>query len=243
MSNLKHLRDPFPASDVEWRIQQAGAKKNGEPWAICVPYLRARAIMDRLDDVLGPENWEDQYVAGPAGGVLCGLSIHIETRWVTKWDGAENTDVEGVKGGISNSLKRTAVKWGIGRYLYKVGTSFAKIAPNGEHYQAAKQGKYEAFRWNAPTLPDWALPQKNVSPPTPPPGVSEKATSAISAFERYRITRKELEKFIGDEILGPPVNAVHWTETELGLLRTCLEDVLKHPEAQREKRAREIICG
>lgn len=48
---------------------------------------------------------------------LCGISVKIDNEWVTKWDGAENTDIESVKGGISSSFKRAANMWGIGLEL------------------------------------------------------------------------------------------------------------------------------
>lgn len=116
--NLAKLREPFAADEIEWRIGQAG-KSNGKPWARVLAYVTNRAIMDRLDDVCGPENWQNEYRAGPEGGIVCGISIRVHRgEWVTKWDGAENTEIEGVKGGLSGAMKRAAVQWGIGRYLY-----------------------------------------------------------------------------------------------------------------------------
>lgn len=54
-------------------------------------------------------------------------------------DGAENTDIEPVKGGLSDAYKRAAVKWGIGRYLYDmeaawvdVDSNYPKVIPNKE---------------------------------------------------------------------------------------------------------------
>jgi len=55
--DLKKLKDPFPSSDITWRVQQSGKKKNGDPYAMVLAYVTARAVMDRLDDVLGTENW------------------------------------------------------------------------------------------------------------------------------------------------------------------------------------------
>jgi len=52
------------------------------------------------------------------GRVTCELSIRFGERWITKTDGAGDTGIEGEKGAISDSLKRSAVLWGIGRYLY-----------------------------------------------------------------------------------------------------------------------------
>ena len=157
--DLKKLAEPFPASDIEWRVGQAG--QNGERvWAKVLAYVTNRAIMDRLDGVCGPENWANQFTAGPSGGVLCGISIMVDGYWVTKWDGAENTDFEAVKGGLSGAMKRAAVHWGIGRYLYGLEAGWADINDNGAHYQPKdKQGKYPAFKWDAPGLPAWAVPE------------------------------------------------------------------------------------
>ena len=127
-------------------------------WAMVLAYVTNRAIMERLDSVVGPENWKNEFKEWMGTSVLCGISIKIENEWVTKWDGAEQTDIEATKGGLSSAMKRSAVQWGIGRYLYNLDATMATILEHGEHYQSAKQGKYEAFRWNAPILPKWALP-------------------------------------------------------------------------------------
>ena len=155
--DLRKLSEPFPAKDIEWRVSRAG-EKNGKAWARVLAYVTNRAIMDRLDSVAGIENWRNEYTAAPSGGVLCGISVRIGDEWVTKWDGAENTDIESVKGGLSGSMKRAAVQWGIGRYLYSLTEDFAVISDNGSHYQPGKQGKYPAFKWDPPKLPTWAVP-------------------------------------------------------------------------------------
>ena len=76
--------------------------------------------MHRLDKVLGPENWSDDYKSID-GKTCCTLSLYIDGRWIAKSDGAGDTSIEGEKGGFSDSFKRAAVKWGIGRYLYRDG--------------------------------------------------------------------------------------------------------------------------
>lgn len=76
--------------------------------------------MDRLDDVVGPGNWEDSFVETAKGRTICTLKIRVDGEWISKSDGAGDTDVEGEKGSLSDSLKRAAVKWGIGRYLYNL---------------------------------------------------------------------------------------------------------------------------
>jgi len=117
----KQLAAFFYSDELEWKVQTYNSKNRQDATkAMVVPYIQARAIMERLDDVVGINNWRDEYMPGPGGGIVCALSLRISGEWITKHDGAENSDVEEVKGGISNALKRAAVKWGIGRYLYDI---------------------------------------------------------------------------------------------------------------------------
>ena len=158
--NLDALREPFAASDIEWRLQQAG-EKNGRVWALAVPYITNRAIMNRLDEICGAGNWRNEFTAVPGAGFLCGLSVRVHDEWVTKWDGAEHTDIEPLKGALSGAMKRAAVQWGIGRYLYELDEFFAVVTEDGAHRGKTKDGK--SFRWNPPALPDWALPAKKTA--------------------------------------------------------------------------------
>ena len=165
MSDLiKALAEPFPASDIEWRIQSSGFK-NDKYWAMVLAYVDNRAIQDRLDEVCGPLGWQNEYKAGPQGGIICGLSIWCDTKkqWVTKWDGSDNTQIEAVKGGLSASMKRSGSQWGIGRYLYNLDAMFAQTSTDNKRNQAGWQSAKESktnkyFNWQTPTLPEWALP-------------------------------------------------------------------------------------
>ena len=124
------LAKPFAPEDLEWRLQVTNKDKTR---GMAVPYVTNRAIQDRLDDVVGVDNWHNDYKSWHGNGKkeaqLCGISIYLEERkdWLTKWDGAEDTAVEPVKGGLSDSMKRAAVQWGIGRVLYKMNTVWVDV--------------------------------------------------------------------------------------------------------------------
>lgn len=128
MDILKRLAEPFDESVIEWR---AGATNSDKTRALAVAYAPARVYMDRLDEVMGT-NWKDVYRPGPGGGVVCGVSLFIEGKWITRFDGAENTDIESVKGGLSDAFKRACVKWGIGRYLYSVEAQWVACEQRGK---------------------------------------------------------------------------------------------------------------
>ncbi|HEX9953218.1 MAG TPA: Rad52/Rad22 family DNA repair protein [Rubricoccaceae bacterium] len=131
--DLPLLAAPFATSDVEWK---PGAVTRDKSKGLAMAYLSNRAVQDRLDAVCGPADWRNEYRPGPDGGVVCGLSVYVERdglppEWVTKWDGADNTDVEAVKGGLSGSMKRAAVMWGIGRSLYSLPAQWVRLDERG----------------------------------------------------------------------------------------------------------------
>lgn len=128
------LRKPFAPEDLEWRLQLIFEEKMR---GIAVPYVTNRAIQNRLDEAVGPENWYNDYKpwhgVGKKEAQLCGIAIYFEGRgFITKWDGAEDSDIEPVKGGLSDSMKRAAVQWGIGRVLYNMDTVWVNIEKRGK---------------------------------------------------------------------------------------------------------------
>lgn len=160
MPNGEELRqklcEPFPSSDVDWRVS-----KISDQSGLAVPYIDSRAIQTRLDDTVGPFRWRTRFIPWhqyvpkpgkydkpeettnvPVSSQLCALAIYDEERkeWVEKVDGAENTEFETIKGGISDSFKRAAVLWGVGRYLYDIG---AKWSPISEKKMITDKGKAE----------------------------------------------------------------------------------------------------
>ena len=132
-SDLRRLADPLPASEVEWK---PGATTRDKSKGLAMCYISSRAVQNRLDEVCGPADWRNEFRAGPEGGVLCGISVYVERadgtgEWVTKWDGSESTDIEAVKGGLSGAMKRAAVQWGIGRYLYDLPAQWVRLDDRG----------------------------------------------------------------------------------------------------------------
>lgn len=120
--NWQELASEFPESEIEFRpgVVRADDKATEGFSALALAYITARAVMDRLDHVVGQANWRDEYESAPAGGVMCTLYIRVDDEWIGKSDVGTNTEFESEKGGVSDAFKRAAVKWGIGRYLYNL---------------------------------------------------------------------------------------------------------------------------
>jgi len=106
---LKGLTGKLP---YKWKIQTAGQYS-----ATIVAYIDARSLMEKLDEVVGPQNWQTKFeVIG--NKLMCGLSIHCNNEWVTKWDVGTESAFDKEKGEVSDAFKRAGVHWGVGRFLY-----------------------------------------------------------------------------------------------------------------------------
>lgn len=143
---LKKLQEPFVPEEIEWRV---GATNQEKTKGIALAYVTNRAVQNRLDEVFGVFGWKNEFKEWKGKSQLCGISVKVGDEWITKWDGADDSDTEAVKGGLSDSMKRAAYQWGIGRYLYNLENVWVEITPAGKSYRLKSE----------PRLPQWALPE------------------------------------------------------------------------------------
>lgn len=122
----KAFKEPFPESEIKVRV--GGTFKQGAS-GIALPYIDARQVMERLDEIVGPENWSDTYKSVDSQSVICELTIY----GITKSDAGQakpdsgTGEVKALKSAVSDALKRAAVKWGIGQFLYSLPTQFEDL--------------------------------------------------------------------------------------------------------------------
>ena len=145
---LAQLKQPFDPKFLKWRI---GATNKDKTKGIALAYIDAREVMKRLDDVCGVAGWQNNMREVP-DGFVCDLTLFVGGQWVNKSNGAGRTQVEPVKGGMSDALKRSASVWGVGRYLYYLPTIWVAIKPAGRSFVLAE----------IPELPNWALPNTDI---------------------------------------------------------------------------------
>lgn len=138
------LASEFPREIVSWRANSL--TKDGDK-AMALAYVDARAVMERLDEAVGPENWQDRYeVHGDK--TICYLSIRVDDQWLTKADGSGDSAVEEEKGAISGAFKRAAVKFGLGRYLYDMPTPWVPCTTWTDNSGKTRWSKWSADPWD-----------------------------------------------------------------------------------------------
>lgn len=127
--DFSKLKQTIP---YQWRVQSFSKNK---PLGSCVAYIDARDVMNLLDDVVGPEKWQDDYRV-INNQLFAGIGIFTEAGWVWKWDTGTESQTEKEKGIVSDSFKRAAVKWGIGRFLYELEIRYVKA------HEIKKEGNF-----------------------------------------------------------------------------------------------------
>ena len=135
MLDLKLLSEPLDINkDVEFRVQSIKKQKD-KVFAIVVPYKNSRTDAKRLDEVVGPLNWQREHKV-INGNLFCGVGIYSEAagQFVYKWDVGTESNTEKEKGEASDSFKRACVNWGIGRELYEFPFIYIELLP-GEYYE------------------------------------------------------------------------------------------------------------
>jgi hypothetical protein len=167
---MKALAAPFEATQVKFKPAVISGNR-----ALALAYVDARVIQDRLDEVLGVVGWQDDYECLPDGSVVCRLRIRVGGEWLTKVDvgGPSEQPDEGDrrKAAFSDALKRAAVKFGVGRYLYRLASQWVDYDPQKRQFA------------RPPRLPDSALrvrvePKESEAPAAAAPAPAPAPTPA-----------------------------------------------------------------
>lgn len=145
----KRLQAPFPAHMVSWK---PAAFNEGRTRALLLTHVDARAVQDRLDAIC-PDDWsfEMEVVQGAPTPTIKG---RLTVLGVTREDMGEAPEGSSAayKAAGSDALKRCAVQFGIGRYLYDLPRHWVDW---DDARRAPKQ---------MPDLPEWARPDHERTP-------------------------------------------------------------------------------
>lgn len=154
----RQLRRPFGADAIEYRPLGRAGKDSKVAVAF---YIDARLVVARLNQVVGAAGWSDTYdpllrLEAPAHyfPVECALTVlGVTKRDVGQWARNEVSD-NAWKSAYSDALKRAAVKFGVGAFLYSIPRIRVAADMDGEKLRgvsregkAAAEGAYQ--RWIA----------------------------------------------------------------------------------------------
>lgn len=197
------LAAPFDESEIKFKPGNSRENdKSPEGYELrAMAYVNARAIMDRLDEIIGQENWQDDYRELPNRSVECKISIRIGDHWIHKTDVGTESDYEAEKGAYSDAFKRACVKLGIGRYLYSLASFWWPAR------RVTKNGKDTYHFIGTPTLPKSSQShhstKSHIDDPRPSRlDTSEKPAQAKGALQRPFKTIEAFVEWLQGEALN-----------------------------------------
>lgn len=161
LETLSKLTAPIPGDQIRWRVGKVDKDQN---LGRAMPYIDARVVQNRLDEVVGPFGWKNSFVEVFSGSrllaVRCLLSLKDgEGQWLTKEDAAymstrhdsdESAEIA-LKGVYSDALKRAAVHWGIGRQLYEFRAPWVQLDEHGRLAEIPSLDGGPAVKVGSPT--------------------------------------------------------------------------------------------
>ncbi len=145
------LAAPFPAARVAWKPQTVSRDRSS---ALMVAFVDARTVMERLDDVCAGEWSFDVKLSPGQPGQPPTARGRLTVLGLTRSDVGEADEGEAgtLKAAASDALKRCAVHFGVGRYLYDLPRTWV----------AWDEGRRAPL--DPPRLPEWALPEEERTP-------------------------------------------------------------------------------
>ena len=177
------LSAPFKPAEISFRVQST-YERNGKTQAVVVAYLDARNVAERLDAVCDPDGWAFDWqpvVTGQRELLVAKGTLTI--AGVSKSDVGDAGTTEPSKASVSDALKRAAVLWGVGRYLYDLPFMTATPEQRGKSW-VLPQAEEDRLRRTLPkpdgkTAPHSA-PRGNLTAQTHNAPASTSATPAPS---------------------------------------------------------------
>jgi hypothetical protein len=140
------LLEPFRMEFIDLK---PGAVARENDSALALFYADPRAYMERLDEVVGPDNWSARYTiqsSQHASGMICALTILGITKMdVADFDPGDTPNV--VTSAAAQCFKRAAVNFGLGRYLYslpQIWADFDKTRKRFKDPEAVIRRVYQA---------------------------------------------------------------------------------------------------
>lgn len=165
------------AEEIEVRVQSV---KNGK--ANMLLYIDSRAVTKLLDETVGPMNWQTEFyeVNGQTIGKL-GIWDSEKQQWIWKSDTGTESNIEAVKGLISDVYKRMISRWGVvelysspkilldddgyGNTGYRVSEILYDGERNITHLVLVNRFGKEVFRWDEGQRPQVTqAPQRAQAP-------------------------------------------------------------------------------
>ena len=229
---LETLSKPFYPREVEVKIQ---AVSRDRARAQVVAYVDARTVLDRLDEAVGPTGWSDSYEVLTNGTDGEGRRL-VEVKCTLTVLGVSKEDVgegDSLKAAFSDALKRAAVKFGVGRYLYRLPKVWADLDERG-NIKDPEAVKRALLGGEVDDTPPWAVEADKPPPKKAKPAESEEKPSGGVTEAQLRYVYRLWKELGGGDDIHDYASAVLGREVS-SLRELTREEASKLIEAMKEE--------
>lgn len=136
LDDLKILRAPFPKDSLGVKVQSLSKERTR---AMLVLYLQHTDVQDRLEQV--DPAWTLEVISEDRVGDTVYVRMKMTVKGVSRENVGEGGDP---KAAYSDALKRCAMLFGVGRYLYDSDTVWANYDESKDRYKQWSIEDYDA---------------------------------------------------------------------------------------------------
>lgn len=213
--DIETLKAPFPDETIGVKVQSVNKDKNK---ALLVLYVQHTDAMNRIEEV-DPEWSAEILLASKEVGTdfhgkatsYCSLRLKLTVKGISREDYGEGDES---KGALSDALKRCAMRFGVGRYLYDETPKWVPYNEATDKYRAWTFADYSSDKKpvpvkRTPSIPSIAdiaaqkaapfkIPPQTYDDRNPPPPSDEHMRDILSLMNVERV------QVFPDDIVGRP---------------------------------------
>ena len=189
---MGRLSEPFDPKYIDWKPQ---VKSRDGKKAMAAAYADVRAYIDRLNQVVGRQNWAhsldvkmmDYHAFGRnqegsvkskvmvvVGLAIKGLGVGVDVGE------SPADDPNAFTSAFAQAFKRACVQFGLGRYLYEIENRWYELDEYGQWVKGKE-----------PKLPDWAIPKSATVRKSPKTAALPKTEPAASRNESEPVSEAD----------------------------------------------------
>lgn len=186
-SDIEKLKQPFDEKTIGIKVQSFSKAKDR---AMLVAYVQHTDVYDRLESV--DPAWSCQVATIKETQQVIAVSMKMTVKGVTRENVGEGEDY---KSAYSDAIKRVAMLFGIGRYLYDQGQAWVAYDDQRDKFRTwTLQDYQQAIRGaKLPTTPSAPPATSNsAAPKSPAPTAPKAAKSRNDLAKEISATAKEL---------------------------------------------------
>ena len=198
VSDIETLKKPFDEKTIGIKIQSLSKNKDK---ALLVAYVQHTDAYDRLESVDPAWSCQVMTIKESADGNIA-ISMRMTVKGVTRENAGEGEDY---KSAYSDAIKRVAMLFGVGRYLYDQGQAWVPYNDAKDKYRAWTLQEFnQALRGEKLPTSSGQAPKPTPKPIETQPTKQSLAKEIFATAEQLKLSQADLAKWVREDYKKAP---------------------------------------